>query len=116
MGGRPSPVGRTTMTRTTTTTTTAPPVLADAAAVEAAHAYAARIAPGAIERDRDARHPAAELDELAATGLLGISVPREHGGGGAAASTVAEVFRIIAAADPSVAQLVLAHFVLIALL
>jgi SfnB family sulfur acquisition oxidoreductase len=99
-----------------TRTTTAPPVLDDAAAVEAARAFAARIAPGAIERDRQARHPAAELDELAATGLLAVSVPREHGGGGVAASTVAEVFRIIAAADPSVAQLVLAHFVLTALL
>ncbi|MBW8482313.1 SfnB family sulfur acquisition oxidoreductase [Actinomadura parmotrematis] len=94
----------------------APPALDDAAAVEAARAFAARIAPGAVERDRTARHPAAELDDLAGTGLLAISVPREHGGGGVAASTVGEVFRIVAAADPSVAQLVLAHFVLVALI
>ncbi|MFC5753210.1 SfnB family sulfur acquisition oxidoreductase [Actinomadura rugatobispora] len=100
----------------TTSTVTAPPVLSDAAAVEAARAFAARIAPGAIDRDREARHPGPELDELAATGLLAVSVPREHGGGGVAASTVGEVFRILAVADPSVAQLILAHFVLIALL
>jgi SfnB family sulfur acquisition oxidoreductase len=100
----------------TTSTVTAPPVLSGAAAIEAARAFAASIAPGAIERDREARHPARELEELAATGLLAISVPRGYGGGGVAASTVGEVFRIIAVADPSVAQLILAHFVLIALL
>ncbi|WP_165494960.1 SfnB family sulfur acquisition oxidoreductase [Actinomadura roseirufa] len=99
-----------------TSTAAAPPVLDDAAAVEAARAFAARIAPGAIERDQGALHPAAELDELAASGLLAISVPREHGGGGVAASTVGEVFRVIAQADPTVAQLVLAHFVLLAVL
>ncbi|MFD0689718.1 SfnB family sulfur acquisition oxidoreductase [Actinomadura fibrosa] len=99
-----------------TETTAAPPVLDDTGAVEAARAFAARIAPGAVERDREGRHPAAELDDLAATGLLAVSVPREHGGGGVAASTVGEVFRTIAVADPSVAQLVLAHFVLLALL
>ena len=100
----------------TTTTATAPPVLSDTAAVAAARAYAASIAPDAVERDREARHPAAELEELAATGLLGIAVPREHGGGGVAAGTVAEVFRIIAVADPSVAQLILSHFVLLAII
>lgn len=95
---------------------TAPPTLSDDTARTAAAEVAAHIAPGSAERDRLARHPAAELDHLATTGLLGISVPASYGGGGVRPSTVGEVFRILAVADSPVSQLLLSHFVLLALL
>ncbi len=40
-----------------------------------------------------------------ATGLLGIRVPARLGGAGVSSATVAEVFRLIAVADPAVAQI-----------
>jgi SfnB family sulfur acquisition oxidoreductase len=55
--------------------------------------------------------PRAELDELSASGLLGITVPREHGGADVRSATVAEVFRLLAAADPNIAQIPQSHFV-----
>ena len=49
-------------------------------AVAAAEAYADSIAPGVIARDRAGQVPVAELDALDVSGLLGITVPAEHGG------------------------------------
>jgi SfnB family sulfur acquisition oxidoreductase len=82
----------------------------DEDAVEAAAAYAAEIAPGASERDREARLPVSELDALARTGLLGIRVPRTLGGAGVSYATVAEVFRLLSRADPSIGQIPQNHF------
>ncbi|MCD0450560.1 SfnB family sulfur acquisition oxidoreductase [Actinocorallia sp. API 0066] len=101
---------------TVQTAVAAPPALTDSTAPAVAAEVAARVRPGSADRDRQARHPAAELADLAATGLLGISVPTAHGGGGVAPSTVGEVFRLLAVGDPSVAQLLLAHFVIIDIL
>ncbi len=83
----------------------------DAQAIAAATGYAATIAPGAAERDCSGRHPFAELARLAATGLLGIRVPRAYGGADVAHATVAEVFRILSAADASIGQIPQNHFV-----
>ena len=80
-------------------------IASDEEAVAAAAAYAAAIRPGAVARDRDGALPFAELRELARTGLLGIRVPRSAGGAGVSSATVAEVFRLIAVADPAVAQI-----------
>jgi SfnB family sulfur acquisition oxidoreductase len=88
----------------------------NAEAIEAATAFAALIAPGAIERDRTAAHPVAELDQLARTGLLAINVPRAYGGPGLSYATVAEVYRIISAADPSLGQIPQNHFVYVEVL
>ena len=38
-----------------------------------------------------------------ASGLLGITVPREYGGADVPATVLAEVVRVIAAADPAIA-------------
>jgi SfnB family sulfur acquisition oxidoreductase len=81
-----------------------------AEALAAARAYAAEIAPGAVERDRERRVPVAELEALGRTGILALGVPVERGGGGASAATIVEVFRIISAADPAIGQVPQSHF------
>ncbi|MGH1564895.1 acyl-CoA dehydrogenase family protein [Mumia sp. DW29H23] len=87
------------------------PVLPDVDAVLATAADVARfLAQGAAERDRDRRHPTAELQVLARTGLLGVTVPVAFGGLEAGTAVVAEVVRLIAAADASIAQILQPHF------
>lgn len=88
-----------------------PPVLGSADdAFAAAHAYAARIAPGAIRRDRDRVLPLEELRDLAETGLLALSVPAAYDGPAASRATIVEVFAIISAADPSIGQIPQNHY------
>jgi len=86
-------------------------IATDAEAIATATAYAATIEAGAAERDRNGAHPFAELQDLAATGLLGIRVPRAFGGADVSHVTVAEVFRIVSAADASIGQIPQNHFV-----
>jgi SfnB family sulfur acquisition oxidoreductase len=95
-------------------TTGAAAVIASAAeAVTAARAYAESIADGVIERDRAAAVPAAELAAYDASGLLGITVPGEHGGADLPAIVLAEVARCVAAVDPAIAQVPQAHFLFV---
>ncbi|MCA3232083.1 MAG: SfnB family sulfur acquisition oxidoreductase [Cupriavidus sp.] len=82
----------------------------DAEAVAIAHQLAARFAPGAARRDRERLLPWDELDAFSASGLWGITVPREHGGAGVSSATLAEVIAIIAAADGSLGQIPQNHF------
>jgi len=94
----------------------APPVLTThEQAVAAAHAVAAEIAPGVIERDRAgaATVPAAALAALDRSGLLAITVPQDDGGPGLGPRTLAEVTRIVAAVDPAIAQVPQAHFLFV---
>ena len=63
-----------------------------------------------IERDRAGAVPVREIAAFDASGLLAITVPREHGGPDLPASVLAEVIRIIAVVDPALAQLPQAHF------
>ena len=87
------------------------PVLDAASAVSAAAALSAELAEGAAERDALRILPAEQLAVLSASGLLGISVPREYGGAELPAGAVAEVFRLLAIGDPNVAQIPHSHFV-----
>ena len=79
-------------------------------AIAAAREYAASIADGVIGRDRSGAVPVAELAALDASGLLAITVPREHGGPDLPATVLAEVVRVIAAVDPAIAQIPQSHF------
>jgi SfnB family sulfur acquisition oxidoreductase len=88
---------------------TLPPVLDDDAALAVAAALGAKIAPSAIERDRDRRLPGPELDLLSASGLLGITVPAEFGGRPVSARTLASVFLSLARGDASIAQIPQSH-------
>jgi SfnB family sulfur acquisition oxidoreductase len=84
-------------------------------AVSAARRLAADLAPGAAQRDRDgaAVVPVEALGLLDSSGLLAITVPEADGGPGLGPQTLAEVARIIAAADPAIAQVPQAHYLLI---
>jgi len=88
-------------------------IASDAEAIAIARAFAAELAPGASARDRSGAAPHAELARLAQTGLLGITVPRTHGGADVTATTLAEVFRLLAIGDPAVAQVPQNHFVFV---
>ena len=98
---------------TKTAAVAVPVITSAAAAVGVAREFAASIAPGTIERDRSGTVPARELAALDASGLLGITVPPDHGGPGLPATALAEVIRVIAAVDPAIAQVPQAHFLFV---
>ncbi|MBP8536987.1 SfnB family sulfur acquisition oxidoreductase [Streptomyces sp. MK37H] len=83
----------------------------DTEALKVAAALAEEFRTGAAERDAQRRLPRAELDRLSASGLLAITVPAGYGGADVSAVTLAEVFRLLAAADASLAQIPQSHFV-----
>lgn len=56
------------------------------------------------------------MSQLSQSGLLAITVPARHGGADVPPSTVAEVFRLLATADPNIAQIPHSHFVYMQLL
>ncbi|MEV7682308.1 acyl-CoA dehydrogenase family protein [Streptomyces sp. NPDC088341] len=83
----------------------------DAEALALARELADEFRAEAAERDRERRLPRAELDRLSASGLLGVTVPRAHGGADVSARTLAEIFRLLATGDASLAQIPQSHFV-----
>ncbi|MFE3022224.1 SfnB family sulfur acquisition oxidoreductase [Streptomyces sp. NPDC059256] len=85
----------------------------DQEALAVAAGLAVEFRAGAAARDADRILPRAEVDRLSASGLLGITVPAAHGGADVSARTLAEVFRRLASADPSLAQIPQSHFVYI---
>ncbi|MCK9877088.1 SfnB family sulfur acquisition oxidoreductase [Frankia sp. Ag45/Mut15] len=88
------------------------PVLrGDDEAVAVARELARRFAVGAGGRDAGRVLPREQVDELSASGLLGISVPARFGGADVSVATLTEVFRSLATADASLAQIPHSHFV-----
>ncbi|WP_299539159.1 SfnB family sulfur acquisition oxidoreductase [uncultured Streptomyces sp.] len=83
----------------------------DAEALALAEELADRFRPGAAGRDARRELPRAELDALSASGLLAVSVPAAYGGAGVRHTTLARVFRTLASADASLAQIPQSHFV-----
>jgi hypothetical protein len=77
-----------------------------AVAAELAEEFAA----GAAARDAGRDLPHEQVRALKAAGLLALSVPVEHGGIDAPASVIAEVFRLLAHADASLAQIPHSHY------
>jgi len=86
-------------------------VLSAAEAVEVARDLGAGLAEGAARRDAERILPESELDELSASGLFAVTVPEAYGGADLPAEVVAHVFRLLAAGDPSIAQIPHSHFV-----
>lgn len=76
----------------------------------AAAAYAAAIAPGAIERDAGRVLPVAEIALLRQSGLLAAPIPVADGGAGTDVVTTMDIVRRIAVADPSIAQILQPHY------
>ncbi|MGP3988883.1 SfnB family sulfur acquisition oxidoreductase [Streptomyces sp. 3N207] len=83
----------------------------DAQALAVAAELAAQFRKDAAERDARRRLPRTELDRLTASGLLALTVPAEFGGADVRSVTLAEIFRLLAAADASLAQIPQSHFV-----
>ncbi|MFC8142444.1 SfnB family sulfur acquisition oxidoreductase [Streptomyces paradoxus] len=83
----------------------------DAEALAVAAELAADFRKDAAERDARRRLPNAELERLSASGLPAVSVPAEFGGADVRTETLAEIFRLLAAADASLAQIPQSHFV-----
>ena len=73
-------------------------------------ALAAGFAATDSARDRDRQLPWRELDDYVASGLWGVTVPRDHGGAGVSTVTLARITALIAAADASLAQIPQNHF------
>ena len=80
-------------------------IRSDAEAIEVAQALAKVFVAGAAERDRERRLPWDELDLYSQSGLGGIRVPRAYGGAEVSYVTLAEVFRLLCAADPALGQI-----------
>lgn len=91
--------------------TTRVPVLSEREAVAVAADLGERFAKGAAERDAERVLPVAEVDQLAESGLLALTVPAAYGGAGVSTATLVEVVRLVAAGDPNVAQVPHSHFV-----
>jgi alkylation response protein AidB-like acyl-CoA dehydrogenase len=67
------------------------------------------LANSAADNDRLARFPDAAIDALGRSGLLGMMVPSEVGGGGLGPRAIASVIAALAEADASVAMVYLMH-------
>ena len=78
-------------------------IASDAEAIAVAKTLAADFAIDAAKRDRERILPAAELDRFSKSGLWGVTVPKAYGGAGVSFATLAEVIKIISAADSSIA-------------
>ncbi|MFF0584531.1 SfnB family sulfur acquisition oxidoreductase [Streptomyces sp. NPDC003781] len=85
----------------------------DAEALAVAAELAADFRKDAAERDALRRLPHTELERLSASGLLAVTVPAQFGGADVSTETLAEIFRLLASADASLAQIPQSHFVYI---
>ncbi|WP_062213977.1 SfnB family sulfur acquisition oxidoreductase [Streptomyces sp. NBRC 109706] len=83
----------------------------DAEALAVAAELAAEFRKGAARRDAERELPRAELDRLSASGLLAVTVPAAQGGADVRQETLAEIVRLLASADGSLAQIPQSHFV-----
>ena len=84
---------------------------ATSAVLDAVRRALPELASGAPARDRDRVLPHDELQQLADVGAFALTVPREDGGAGGTAAEAVELTRLLATADPSIAQVPQSHFV-----
>lgn len=77
---------------------------------KSAEQFAHTLLAGAAQRDNDRVAVRDEVHRFGASGLLAITVPAEFGGPELGYPALAQVLKIVAAADPSVAQSVQSHF------
>lgn len=85
----------------------------DREAIEVAQQFAAQFAEGAAKRDRDRQLPYTELNQLSASGLLGITVPKEYGGAAVSNVTLAEVITLLSEGDSSLGQIPQNHLYMV---
>ena len=85
-------------------------ITSDAEAIDIVSRLAKEFRREASRRDRERLLPTGEIDMLTREGFFGMSVPRAYGGADVSAATIADVFRMLGAADPSIAQIPQNHF------
>ncbi|MBB3104786.1 SfnB family sulfur acquisition oxidoreductase [Azomonas macrocytogenes] len=85
-------------------------------ALEAARSLARAALTEAALRDSERKLPWNEIERFTSSGLGSIAIPRQYGGPGLSFVTIAEVFRTISQADPSLGQIPQNHFGIIQLL
>jgi SfnB family sulfur acquisition oxidoreductase len=88
----------------------------DAQAIATARELAAEFAAYAAARDLNRELPHEQVAEFYRSGLGGVIIPREYGGTGVSAATIAEIFATISAADPSLGQIPQNHTAFLELL
>ena len=79
-------------------------------ALSAARELAQAFALEASDRDRTRRLPRAEVERFSRSGLWAIQVPKAYGGPDLSTVTLSTVIKIIAEADPSIAQIPQNHY------
>ncbi|MDH0302589.1 MULTISPECIES: SfnB family sulfur acquisition oxidoreductase [unclassified Pseudomonas] len=77
----------------------------DTEALQAARELAEVARQQAAKRDQQRKLPWAEIEQFTRSGLGSISVPKAYGGPEVSFATIAEVFRLISAADPALGQI-----------
>ncbi|CAB5688250.1 Flavin-dependent monooxygenase, oxygenase subunit HsaA [Delftia tsuruhatensis] len=82
----------------------------EAEALEAARSFAALVAPGALQRDRDRLLPWREVEQFSHSGLWGITIPQEYGGAGVSTGTLTQAVGLIAAADGNLGHIPQNHY------
>jgi SfnB family sulfur acquisition oxidoreductase len=82
----------------------------DQEAIAIAQTLAIEFAKESSERDRQRRLPVDEIQAFSASGLWGITVPKEYGGAFVSFVTLAEVVKLISEADSSIGQIPQSHF------
>jgi alkylation response protein AidB-like acyl-CoA dehydrogenase len=85
-------------------------IRSDEEAIEIAGQLGREFSKEAAKRDRERLLPRKETDLLSASGLFGITVPREYGGSDVSCVTLTEVFRLLSAGDSSLGQIPQNHF------
>lgn len=80
-------------------------IASDSEAIDIARGLAEEFAERASQRDQDRDLPWDEVELFTASGLGGMTVPREFGGAQVSNETVAQVMAALAAADASLAQI-----------
>jgi SfnB family sulfur acquisition oxidoreductase len=82
----------------------------DAEALAVVEEIGAKLAEGAAARDRHRLLPYDEIELVSQAGLFAITVPKQYGGAGVSAYTVARVIAALSAADGSIGQIPQNHF------
>lgn len=88
-------------------------ISSDPEAIEIAQQLSVEFAKESAERDRKRRLPFTELDKLSASGLLGITVPKEYGGAAVSNVTLAEVIALLSQGDASLGQIPQNHLYMV---